>query len=321
MQEVRQSVESVADASVPVLLLGDQGTGKEVIAREIHRRSPWQSAPFVKMYGSEKLDNLLQNPASERGGPADSSSRRILSVLQGTLFIDEVSELTPARQAKLLEFFQEDSSGRMNRESSNAKNARVICATKQNLENHIATGKFRLDLFYRINVVTIKLPRLCDRREDILELAEYFFAASCRQDDRPCPGLPAHLLQLFSEYDWPDNIRELENCVRTYVNMGGDATATEALLWKGPAAARTKSKERPKIPMPLKAYTRQLVEQAEKDMIHRVLREQRWNRKETARVLQVSYQTLLHKLKQTGLDKKYKPGNLRAEKATVERLP
>ena len=307
MQEVRQAVQSVADAPVPVLLQGDKGTGKEVIGRDIHRRSSWQSGLFVKvcaadMPGSisrnqaagsrEALSTLGKNPSSSQSGSA------------GTLFIDEVSDLRPEVQAKLLEFFQEGSLDPENGGTTHSIHPRVICATQRNLEHEVAAGKFRLDLFYRINVVSVQLPRLRDRKEDIPELADYFFAVSCGRQNRSCPRIPAELLQRFCEYEWPENIRELENCVSTYVNLDGSSKAAEALLSKRAKPARNRITDRRPTPVPLRVYTRKLVLDAERDMILKVLSEQRWNRRETARVLQVSYQTLLHKLKQSGLDKK-----------------
>ena len=311
MQEIQQAVQSVSDASVPVLLQGEAGTGKEVIGREIHRRSPCQSGPFVKVLGAEMREGISANRAPGQGEALfplrltlPNSSQ---SVSAGTLFIDEVSHLGPDVQAQLLEFFQEDSTGRVNAGISGLIHPRVICATQRNLEHEVAVGNFRLDLFYRVNVVSIQLPRLRDRKEDIPELMDYFFEASCRQQNRRCPRIAADFLQRLCEYEWPGNIRELENCVKSYVNLDGGTAAVEGLLSKQPKAERNKITGRRTTPVSLRVYTRKVVQEAERDMILQVLGEQRWNRREAARVLQVSYQTLLHKLKQTGLDKKRRP--------------
>lgn len=307
MQHVRQAVEGVAGESVPVLVLGERGTGKEVIAREIHRRSPWRSTPFVKLSSMDSITALPRDMRPDDNALPPWTNARFTSSAC-TLFIEEVSELSSSLQAKLLEFFYDGSLHQSNRELSDPERARVVCTSTRNLENEITSGNFRLDLFYRINVVTISLPALCCRKEDIPDLAEYFFELTCRERNRRCQQLTSHLLQLFSQHDWPGNIRELENCVRTYVNSDGNIQLAETLLSKkAKAAAHHKASERREHPIPLKAYTRQLVEQAERDLILRVLRQQRWNRKETAKVLQVSYQTLLHKLKQTGLDRKRRP--------------
>ncbi|MHB8754099.1 MAG: sigma 54-interacting transcriptional regulator [Candidatus Acidiferrales bacterium] len=325
MQELRQVIQSVAGTSVPVLIVGDPGTGKEVIGREIHRRSRWSSAPFVKMIGSHaNLGRRYDGISGEKGGTSARFWEPVSSAAQDhparVLFIDEVGELSPPLQAKLLEFFQDDLSNLQNHESNFSPRARVICSTQRNLEREVAAGRFRLDLLYRINVVTIRVPRLRDRREDIPDLVEYFFQTSCHYRNHGCPRLPAHFVHRLCEHDWPGNIRELENCVRSYVNANGDVGIAEALVSHG-TSARIGTKTRSKASMPLRAYTKQLVEQAERDMILKVLREQRWNRREAARVLQVSYQTLLHKLKQSGLIKKHKSMNASDPTMPAERLP
>ena len=311
MQEVRQAVQSVSDAPVPILLQGERGTGKEVIGREIHHRSSWRSGMFVKVSGAEMPRSISRNQSAGPGEALSALWKKLPNSSQGgsagTLFIDEVSELRPDVQAKLLEFFQEGSVDPLNGEANDPIHPRVICATQRNLEQEVVAGNFRLDLFYRINVVSVQLPPLRDRKEDIPELAAYFFEVSCRKQNRRCPGISADLLQRFCEYEWPGNIRELENCVGTYVNMDGSGKVAEALLCKRAKPARNRITDRRPTPVPLRVYTRKLVQEAERDMILKVLSEQRWNRRETARVLQVSYQTLLHKLKQSGLDKKHRP--------------
>lgn len=298
MEDVRQSVAGVAGASVPVLILGQPGTGKEAVSREIHRLSPWQCSPFIKISAAEKgatteIENVLRSLGGQVDAPANTTC---------TLFIDHVNQLESPLQAKLLEFFHDGLSSQLSAKPVPHQNARVICASSINLEDDVAAGRFRMDLFYRINVVTINLPRLRDRKEDIPDLAEFFFESSCRNRGRSCPRLTMSLLQLFYEHDWPGNIRGLQDCVAAYVDADGNASAAEALISKSNPNGQNKMLARRITRMPLKVYTRQLVEQAEKDLILRVLREQRWNRKETAKVLQVSYQTLLHKLKLIRVD-------------------
>ncbi len=299
MEDVRQSVAGVAGASVPVLILGQPGTGKEAVSREIHRLSPWQSSPFIKIPAAEKtataeIENVLRSSLGQTGASGNATC---------TLFIDDVNQLESTLQAKLLEFFHDGLSSQLSAKPVPHQNARVICASSFNLEDDVAAGRFRMDLFYRINVVTINLPRLSDRKEDIPDLAEFFFESSCRNRGRTCPRLTMRLLQLFYEHDWPGNIRELQDCVAAYVDADGDASAAEALISKPNPKGQHKTSARRITHIPLKVYTRKLVEQAERDLILRVLREQRWNRKETAKVLQVSYQTLLHKLKFIRVDK------------------
>ena len=321
MQEVRKSVHGVADTSVPVLLTGEPGTGKEVIGREIHRLSPWRSGPFIRFLSGDPIATLsnIGSKANHALRPRDASSPS--SDAGGTLFVREVSELAPSLQAKLLELFQDGSPTKAGHESVSAERARVICSSTANLEDKVASGDFRLDLFYRINVVTISLPPLRDRKEDVPDLVEYFFELSSREANCSCPHIPQDLLELFYHHDWLGNIRELENCVRIFVNTGGNAALTEAFLSKGSKAnLQDKTNLHLNNPVPLKTFKRQLIEQAERDLILRVLHQQRWNRKEAAKMLQVSYQTLLHKLKQVGLSGRGRPRSESADQPAQERL-
>lgn len=317
MQEVRESVAGVAGAWVPVLLLGEPGTGKEVIAREIHRRSPLSAAPFVKFCGTDPIAEHLTEGWGTALRPWTASRRTDNSGC--TLFIDAVSELALPLQAKLLEFFHDGSPSHANREFAQQQDMRVICASNRNLEAEVKSGTFRLDLLYRINVVTITMPTLSNRKEDIPELAEYFFESLRRKRNCNCPRLPSELVERFCQHDWPGNIRELEDCLRTYVDTNGNTEVIDAFISKefGPTP-QSKENAQPSNAIPLKAFKRRLVEQAERDLILRVLHQQQWNRKETAKVLQVSYQTLLHKLKQVGLSRKRRPQSKLADEQVQE---
>lgn len=306
MQEVRQSVGGVAGTAVPILIVGERGTGKELVAREIHRRSPWGSSVFLKV--SSEPDRILNSWLGRGDRSPDGSSC--------TVFVDEVGRLTSTMQAKLLEFFHDG----LESQSTCGPHTRVICTSTRNLEDDVVSGSFRLDLFYRINVVTINVPALRDRREDIPDLTEYFFESACSQRNRSCRRIPIGLAHLFYEYDWPGNIGELETYVSTYVDKEGDTAFLEALLFERRKREVAKSADSP-ARTSLKVYTRQLVQQAESDLILRVLREQRWNRKETAKVLQVSYQTLLHKLKTSGLSKRPRPKRASAQELGEGPIP
>lgn len=304
MQEVRQSVHGVAGASVPVLLTGEPGTGKEVIGREIHRLSPWRAGQFVRFSSADPIDALSKG-RTQHSALLHEGTPSSINDSGWTLFIREVGELGSLLQANLLGVFQEGSLTRGNDGSPQPGSIRVICSSSVNLEDKVASGVFRLDLFYRINVVTISLPPLRDRKEDVPNLVDYFFELLCREKDCACPRISGDLLRMFCRHDWPGNILELENCVRIYVTTGGNAAIAEAFLYKGwKPGAQDKATTPIENAIPLKTFKRQLIEQAERDLILRVLQQQRWNRKETAKVLQVSYQTLLHKLKQVGLGRK-----------------
>lgn len=321
MQEVRKAVQGVADTSVPVLLIGEPGTGKEVIGREIHRLSPWRMSPFVRFLRGDPIEALSGGSSKQNGGLLPRNASSSSSDSGWTLFIKEVSQLSPPLQAKLLELFQ-DGSLKSVHESSPAESIRVICSSNANLEDRIASGDFRQDLFYRINVVTISVPPLRERKDDVPDLVQYFFESSCRGGAVSGLRIPQDFLQLLCRHDWLGNIRELENCVRVFVNSGGNRSLAEAFLskpWKPDSQGRASMCAQ--NPIPLKTFKRQLVEQAEKDLILRVLHQQRWNRKETAKVLQVSYQTLLYKLKQIGLSRKSRTRPEIADEPVQERLP
>jgi DNA-binding NtrC family response regulator len=321
MQEVRRAIEKVSGASVPLLLQGEPGTGKEAIGWEIHRRSPWRMGPFTRMdstVSAPSPENQTLHPGADHLSfwwtlPANS-----LGVSPGTLFIEEVADLNPTLQARLLELFQDDAVGHPNDRGYALAVPRVICATRRTLENCVAAGNFREDLFYRINIVSIELPPLRDRKEDVPDLANYFLKLSCRQRDCRYPHITTELLQTLSEYDWPGNIRELKDWVNTYVSLDGNAAMVEALLRKGLPVGRRLRPEPSKHWMPLRAYKRLIGQEAERDMILKVLSEKRWNRKEAAKALQISYQTLLHKLKQTGVSKKQDTGRDVAGKQIAE---
>jgi two-component system, NtrC family, response regulator AtoC len=312
MRDVQRAVEGVSGASVPILLQGDSGTGKEALGREVHRRSPWQSGPFTRIE-AQKLASRFRELATRRNpreplpwhalglGPAEA--------FPGTLFVDEVGSLEPTLQAGLNGLFAEHSDTKSS-DGIDPASPRIICSTRRNLEKDAAAGSFRLDLLYRMNVVTIQLPRLRDRKEDISDLVGYFYEVACLEQNRGCPPIPAALLRALCAYDWPGNIRELESCVNSYVRSDGDAAVAEAFLSKQTREVPGHAPQTSRSLMPLKVYARQVAAEAEREMILRVLNETRWNRKEAAKVLRVSYPTLLHKLKQTGISRKHREADV-----------
>jgi DNA-binding NtrC family response regulator len=309
MREVQKAVHKVCGTPVPVLLQGEMGTGKEVIGQRIHLSSPWRSGPFTKLDARGASRAYAQTAT-----PNWETLSRLLDLPQpscgdspGTLFIDEIGDLASPLQAKLLDFFRECPAGQSKSGTINPASPRILCSSRRDVEQDVIAGHLRQDLFYRINVVTIQIPRLRDRKEDITGLAMHFYEAFCAQGRQRCPRFPSELLVAFREYDWPGNIRELENCVNTYVNSNGDVAITEALLSKRPLAGGNRTQEAAKKTLPLRTYTRQITAEAEREVILKVLNETRWNRKDAAKALQISYHTLLHKLKQTALNRKRKP--------------
>ena len=305
MQAIRQRVEKVAAANIPVLIQGESGTGKELIARLIHVHSPWASGPLVKVNCPAIPGTLLESElfGYEKGaftGANGSKPGRVEMAHRGTLFLDEISELEPGLQAKLLQLLQDGQFCRIGAQEDKRVEVRVVCATNRTLEHEIESGTFRADLFYRINVVNLRLPRLRERSHDIPMLVDYFLQYYNEKYNCRAQGPSSQTLSLLERYHWPGNIRELENLIKRYVILGSEETITNELL--------THRQEHfdPEIPttdapIALKKVTRQAVRELERRIIFKVLQANNWNRKKTARSLCISYRALLYKIRDTGL--------------------
>jgi DNA-binding NtrC family response regulator len=290
MLALEQVIADIAPTDIPVLLVGESGTGKEVVALQIHRLSQRRDEPFVKMGCAALTPELFdrQRHGIANGEVASSSSGI------GTVFLDEISELDPACQAKLLHVLPD---GGVCQEPG--LGARVISATSGNLEEEMRAGRFRDELYYRLNGVCLRLPPLRHRTEDIPILVDFFLAKHAALFGRTAPTLSARTLQTLLGYSWPGNIRELENAVKKMVALGDEHAAVadlgSALAGSGP---RRGSAER----VSLKEAARAASHHAERELILKVLARTRWNRKRAAQDLQISYKALLYKLKQFGLD-------------------
>ncbi|MFP2912552.1 sigma-54 interaction domain-containing protein, partial [Pyxidicoccus sp. 3LFB2] len=219
MRRARALVERIADTDVPVLLLGESGTGKEVIAREIHARSNRKGKPFIKINCAALPAELLESElfGHERGaftGATAEKPGKFELADQGTIFLDEIGEMAIRLQAKLLQVLQDEEFFRVGGKKSVRVDSRVVVATNRDLEKEIALGNFREDLYYRLNVVAIRLPPLRERREDVVPLTDHFLKKYGRHYINGVNELPREVLQAFADYDWPGNVRELENMVR-----------------------------------------------------------------------------------------------------------
>jgi two-component system response regulator AtoC len=219
MRRARALVERIADTDVPVLLLGESGTGKEVIAREIHARSQRKGKPFIKVNCAALPGELLESElfGHERGaftGATAEKPGKFELADQGTIFLDEIGEMAIRLQAKLLQVLQDEEFFRVGGKKSVRVDSRVVVATNRDLEKEIALGNFREDLYYRLNVVAIRLPPLRERREDVVPLTDHFLKKYGRHYINGVNELPREVLQAFADYDWPGNVRELENMVR-----------------------------------------------------------------------------------------------------------
>jgi two-component system response regulator AtoC len=312
MRAVRQKVEKVAGASVPVLIRGESGTGKEVIARLIHARSPWALGPFVKVNCPAIPGTLIESElfGYQKGaftGANGTKLGRVEMAQHGTLFLDEIAELEPGLQAKLLQLLQDGQFCPVGGHEDKRIDARVICATNRNLEEEIRKGAFRQDLFYRINVVSIHMPSLRERCADIPLICDSLRQMYSERFDRAARPFSARKLEVLQRYHWPGNIRELENLVKRYVILGSeDVINLEINESSEPGEYVIENNNT----LSLKKVTREAVRQLEGKIIVKALQAHNWNRRRAASALEISYRALLYKLKEAGLPARKGRNNL-----------
>jgi len=238
MQTIRQKVEKIASSGVPILIQGDSGTGKGLLARFIHSRSVAPDAAFVKVNCAAIPGTLLESElfGYEKGaftGAYTAKAGRVEQAHGGTLFLDGIDEIDMSLQAKLLQLLQDGQFSRIGGQEDLRVKLRVICATNRHLEQEIANGRFRQDLYYRINVVNIQLPSLKARIGDIVSLVAYFLDAHRTRHNVQVRPLSPSAMRLLEKHPWPGNIRELENLIERYVILGSeDAVSSELLSWE-----------------------------------------------------------------------------------------
>jgi two-component system response regulator AtoC len=306
---IKEIAKQVADTDVPVLISGESGVGKEVLARFVHNHSTRHDKPFVKVNCAALPDDLLESElfGYERGaftGALNEKPGKFELADKGTILLDEIGEMTPHLQAKLLHVLQDSEYCRLGGKRTVRVDARVLASTNVNLEEHVSNGKFREDLYFRLNVIRVTIPPLRERREDIPILCNYFI---CKYRDRyksTLDEMSPSLLDSFLRYDWPGNIRQLENAVKRYLILPDmNMNLSEAKDQEGNvAAAPVKPKE---DRMSLKDVATRAAEHAEKELVLRVLEETSWNRKQAARRLNICYKALLNKLKRWQLDNRH----------------
>src|SRR5579862_6688688 len=237
MLSLRDRVDKVAAANVPVLIQGESGTGKGVLARYLHTRSDAAARPFVKVNCAAIPGTLLESEmfGYEKGaftGAYSAKQGRVEMAEGGTLFLDGIDEMDLGLQAKLLQLLQDGHFCRIGGREDIAVRIRVICATNRPLEREVAGGRFRQDLYYRINVVNLELPLLRSRSEDIPELVDYFLDLHQKRHNATVRDISPELLRLLERHAWPGNIRELQNLIERYVILGTDeAIGAELLQW------------------------------------------------------------------------------------------
>ena len=304
MQAVRDRLSKLAGANVPVLIQGESGTGKDIIARMIHANSPWRTGPWVKVNCPAIPGTLLESElfGYEKGaftGAYGTKPGRVEMAHRGTLFLDEISELDLGLQSKLLQLLQDGQFCRIGAQEDKKVEVRVVCATNRKLEQEIESGTFRADLFYRINVVNLHMPALRERASDIPDLVDYFLAYYNRKYNSRALPISDELMASLRKYHWPGNVRELENLIKRYVILGDEEVIASDL------APRDTDFFNAEIPVDgqisLKKLTRQAVRELERKVILKVLQAHHWNRKQSARALSISYRALLYKIRDAGL--------------------
>ena len=302
MREVFTMVEQVAPADATVLLRGDTGTGKELVARAIHRRSPRRERPFVAVNCTAVPRELMESEffGHEKGAFTGAVARRIgrFEQAQGsTLFLDEVGDLDLAIQAKLLRVLQEQEITRVGARDALKVDVRIVAATNRDLEAAVQAGRFRDDLYYRLNVIPIRLPPLRERPGDLPQLLQHFLRSFAERYGRPAPAPPPEALAALQGYGWPGNVRELRNLCERAVLMGWGGVLSMLGAAKGEAAALVD----PNLPL-LEARQR-LVERFEREYLTRLLKEHRGRIGEVARAAGIAERNLYEKMKAYGLSR------------------
>ena len=292
MQQIYRMVQEVAPTPATVLISGPSGTGKELVARVIHQLSPWQKKPFVAVHCAALAETLLETElfGHERGaftGAVATRKGRFELADNGTLFLDEIGEVAPSVQVKLLRVLQEREFERVGGMKSISVDVRVISATNKDLKTEVSSGRFREDLFYRLNVFPISLPPLVERREAILPLAEFFSKKFAVTFGKKIDGFTPSAKSALLEYDWPGNIRELQNVIERTLILSGREIDAHHLNLETPTAT----------PPPAEG----LLKTRERETIRKILSEVGGNRKKAAEILGISIRTLQYRIKEYGL--------------------
>lgn len=302
MRAIRSIIESIADTDTTVLIRGESGVGKDLVARAIHAASARRAAPFVKVNCAAVPQGLLESEffGHEKGAFTGAHRRKpgqFEYANRGTIYLDEIAELPLGLQAKLLHVLQDFRFSRVGGYGLIDVDARVIAATNRNLEEAMRRGEFREDLYYRLNVVEIQVPPLRERREEIPMLAAWFLAKFNAQYGRKKELLPETIARL-KQHSWSGNVRELENAIRRLVVLTNGEQTIGAL---GACRLSGDVEIRPVVNESLREIARRGAREAERKALAEVLEQVRWNRAEASRILKVSYKTLLNKISECGL--------------------
>jgi len=305
MQVIRRKLEMVAKTNVAVLVQGESGTGKELCARLIHGSSERVQGELVKVSCPAIPQGLIETElfGYEKGaftGAHSTKRGRLEQAHGGTLFLDEVGSLDMSVQSKLLQVLQDGSFMRVGGHETRNIQTRIVSVANRDLREQVSEGTFRLDFLYRINAVTINMPPLRRRTEDLPLLVDYFIGHHARIFQTNPTPLSRSVVRMMQRYDWPGNIRQLDNLVRSYVLMGSEDALVAELTEDEKPASSTVTDVDVSQPISLKLVTRKATHELERQIILKVLKANNWNRQKTAKWLKISYRSLLYKLNEVG---------------------
>jgi DNA-binding NtrC family response regulator len=315
MREIRAVIEQIGETDVTVLIQGESGVGKEVVAREVHAVSNRSKGPFVKVNCAALPTDLLESElfGYEKGAFTGANGRKpgkFELADGGTIFLDEIGEMGPSLQAKLLQVLQDGEFTRLGGNHDVHVDVRVVCATNRSLIEMVASKSFREDLYFRLNVVAIDIPPLRERRDEIPLFVESFLSRYAAFYERPCRGLSQALIEAMNSYGFPGNVRELENMVKRIVVLENEESVLTEL--RGPRTSRSERRavldamlsemEETAGDLPLREVGRRFAMEVERDAIEFMLKQTGWNRKQAATRLGVSYKTLLQKIRDCEVD-------------------
>ena len=310
MQKIFDTIDNIANTKATVLITGESGTGKSLVARAIHQNSNRKDGPFVEIACGALPENLLESElfghvAGSFTGATTNKEGKFQQAHGGTIFLDEIGTASPALQVKLLRVLQEFEFEQVGGTKTFRTNARVVLATNEDLEQAVAESRFRQDLYYRINVINLLLPSLRERPVDIPVLAMHFLKKVCEEEGRDLTGFDAQAIQAMREYQWPGNVRELQNIVERAVLLGkGPELGTQdlpshigstGLVQSMPSVSADTTSGKP-------LTLKEALEGPERMIILQCLQANNWSRNETADQLGINRTTLYKKMKKLGLD-------------------
>src|SRR5579864_1912043 len=306
MRKIRSQAALVANVDIPVLLLGESGTGKEVLARLIHKLSPRAHRTFLKVNCAAVPADLLESElfGYEPGaftGATHAKPGKFELCNKGTILLDEIGEMPPLLQAKLLHVLQDQQFSRLGSRSVIKVDVRILAATNINIPEALANKRLREDLYYRLNAFTLQLPPLRERKEEIPLLLKHFMSRMAEHYARPPMALSPKLLQRCLEHPWPGNLRELSNFVKRFLILGDEDIAINELQPQSDGGAAAGNGRDGADGGGLKSLARSAKDEAEAEAITRALEQTNWNRKQAAALLKISYKALLYKIRQYGI--------------------